>query len=142
MSDSVMALRIFARVARPETFSKAARKLELPQPTVSRIIADLERELATRLLTRTTRAVALTEAGAEYLARIEPILASLDEAKQALHGTGQLRGSLRIGVPASIALRKIIPMLPAFMQQHPDLKIDLQMKDDYQDLLRDGVDVA
>ena len=61
---------------------------------------------------RTTRAVVLTEAGSEYLARTEPILEALEQANQAARGIGELRGTLRLGLPTSIAVREIIPRLP------------------------------
>ncbi|NVH05530.1 LysR family transcriptional regulator, partial [Escherichia coli] len=119
MSDRLHALRLFVRVARAGSFSVAGRALQLSQPSVSRIIAGLEAEVGAALLTRTTRAVTLTEAGADYIARIEPILAALEEADHAARGTGELRGMLRVGVAASFAVREIIPRLPAFMAMHP-----------------------
>src|SRR6202008_2127957 len=96
MSDRLFALRLFARVARPGSFSRAARELGLSQPSASRIAAELEREVGASLMTRTTRGLTLTEAGADYLARIEPILVALEEADHAVRGTGELRGRLRI----------------------------------------------
>jgi DNA-binding transcriptional LysR family regulator len=71
MSDRLSALRLFVRVARTRSFSAAGRELGLSQPSASRLVATLEREVGASLLTRTTRAVTLTEAGAEYLARVE-----------------------------------------------------------------------
>ena len=70
MSDRLFALRLFTRVARTGSFSQAGREFRLSQPSASRIVAALERDIGTTLFTRTTRAVSLTEAGAEYLARI------------------------------------------------------------------------
>jgi DNA-binding transcriptional LysR family regulator len=84
----------------------------------------------------------LTEAGADYLARVEPALGILEEANQAVHGKGSLRGLLRIGLPASVAIREVIPRLPTFMARHPLLRIDLAMDDGRQDLIRDAIDVA
>ena len=86
MSDRILSLKIFARVARLGSFSRAARELGISQPSVSRITADLEREIGAALLTRTTRAVVLTEAGVDYLARIEPLLDALEEADLAARG--------------------------------------------------------
>ena len=142
MSDRLSALRLFARVARLGSFSAAARELRLSQPSVSRIIAELEGEIGTALVARTTRAVSLTEAGVDYLARIEPVLAALDEADHAARGTGELRGVLRVGVATSFAVREIIPRLPDFMSSHPALRIELTMTDQRQDLVTEGVDVA
>jgi DNA-binding transcriptional LysR family regulator len=142
MSDRLFALRLFARVARKGSFSAAGRELNIPQSTASRTIAVLEREIGVVLFVRTTRAVTLTDAGADFLARIEPVLAELDEAEHAARGTGELRGILRIGLGTNFAVREIIPRLTAFMNRHPALQIDLMMTDQRQDLVTEGVDVA
>ncbi len=84
----------------------------------------------------------LTEAGAEYLARIEPLLSVLEEADHAARGTGELRGLLRIAVSSSFGVREVIPRLPKFLERHPALRIDLGVNDQRQDLVVDGVDVA
>jgi DNA-binding transcriptional LysR family regulator len=142
MNDRLFALRLFMRVARVGSFSAAGRELGLSQPSASRILAELEREIGVALLTRTTRAVALTEAGADYLARIEPVLAALEEADHAARGTGELRGTLRIGLSSSFGVRELIPRLPPFLKLHPALSMDLRMNDQRQELVQDGVDVA
>jgi DNA-binding transcriptional LysR family regulator len=142
MSDRLFALRLFARVARKGSFSAAGRELNIPQSTASRTIAQLEREIGTALLVRTTRALSLTDAGLEFLARIEPILAELDEAEHAARGTGELRGRLRIGLTTNFAIREIIPRLSVFMSLHQALRVDLMMGDQRQDLVAEGVDVA
>ena len=142
MSDTVSALKLFVRVARLGSFSRAGLELGLSQPSVSRTIRELEREVGTALLTRTTRKVVLTEVGAEYLARVEPILNALEEANHVARGTGELRGLLRVGLPSSFAVREIIPRLPKFMDQHPLLRVDLICDDQRQDLVAEGVDVA
>ncbi|MEI9987712.1 MAG: LysR family transcriptional regulator [Aliidongia sp.] len=142
MNDHLSALRLFTRVAQKGSFSAAARDLNIPQPTASRVIATLEREVGATLFTRTTRAVALTEAGADFLARIEPILSALDEAEHAVRGTGELRGTLRIGLSSSFALREVVPRLPRFLDRHPALHVDLLMDDQRQDPVIEGVDVA
>ena len=101
MNDRLTALRLFQRVARTGNFSRAAKECGMSQPSASRIVADLEREIGATLFVRTTRAVTLTEAGADYLARIEPVLDALDEADHAARGTGELRGTLRIALASS-----------------------------------------
>jgi DNA-binding transcriptional LysR family regulator len=142
MSDTVLALKLFVRVARLGSFSRAGLEFRLSQPSVSRIIRDLEREVGAGLLTRTTRAVVPTEVGAEYLARVEPVLDALEEASHAARGTGELRGVLRIGLSSTFAIREMIPRLPKFMDRHPLLRIDLVVDDERQDLVTEGVDVA
>jgi DNA-binding transcriptional LysR family regulator len=142
MTDRLIALRLFARVARSGNFSRAARELGFSQPSASRIVSELEREVGVALLTRTTRAVTLTEAGVDYLVRVEAILDALDEADHAARGSGELRGVLRVGVAASFGVRELIPRLPAFTERHPALRIELLMNDQRQDLVHEGVDVA
>jgi DNA-binding transcriptional LysR family regulator len=134
------ALRLYSRVARLGSFSAAARECGLSQSQASRVIADLEAELGTRLLSRTTRAVVPTEAGGEFLARIEPILATLDEAENS--EGGDLRGLLRMSMPTSFGIRDVIPRIASFAKRHPDLRIQLQLGDRRHDLVRDAVDVA
>ncbi len=136
------ALRLYSRVARLGSFSAAARECGLSQSQASRIVADLEADLGARLLTRSTRAVVPTEAGGEFLARIEPILAALDEAEQSVREGGELRGLLRMSMPTSFGLHDVIPRLPPFAERHPNLLIELQLGDQRQDLIRAAVDVA
>ena len=142
MSDRLFALRLFVRVARTRSFSAAGRELGLSQPSASRVIAVLEREVGASLLTRSTRAVTLTEAGADYLARVESILGALDEADHCARGTGELRGALRVAASLPYALREVIPRLDRFLSQHPDLRVELVLSDQRQDLVADAVDVA
>ena len=135
-------LRLYTRVARLGSFSAAARECGLSQSQASRIVADLETELGVRLLTRTTRAVVPTEAGSEFLARIEPILAALDEAEHSVREGGELHGMLRLTTPTSFGIRDLIPRLAAFAQRHPHLHLQIQLGDRRQDLIKDAVDVA
>lgn len=138
----IFALRLYTRVARLGSFSAAARECGLSQSQASRIVADLEASLGARLLSRTTRAVVPTEAGTEFLARVEPILSALDEAEHSVREGGELRGLVRMSMTASVGLREVIPHLPAFATKHPHLQIEIQMGDHRQDLVRDAVDVA
>src|SRR5580700_6709645 len=124
----IFALRLYTRVARLGSFSAAARECGLSQSQASRIIADLEGDLGTRLLSRTTRAVVPTEAGAEFLARVEPILAALDEAEQSVREGAELRGLLRMSMPTSFRIRDVIPRLAAFAALHPNLRIQLLLE--------------
>jgi DNA-binding transcriptional LysR family regulator len=138
----IQTLRLYARVARLGSFSAAAREHGLAQSQVSRMIADLEAGLGARLLSRTTRAVVPTEAGLGFLARIEPILAALEDAENSVRETGELRGLLRIAMPSTMGIRVVIPRLSAFAERHPGLQIDLVLDDRWQDMVRDAVDVG
>ena len=137
----VNALRIFSRVARLQSFSAAARELLISQSQASRAVAEIEAEIGALLLGRTTRAVVLTEAGAEYLLRVEAILDQLDDAEQSVR-QDELRGILRIGMPTSAGVREIIPRLPRFTERHPKLRMEILLDDRKQDLIREAVDVA
>jgi DNA-binding transcriptional LysR family regulator len=138
----IFALRLYTRVARLGSFSAAARECGLSQSQASRIVADLEADLGTRLLSRSTRAVVPTEAGAEFLARIEAILGALDEAEHSVRGGEDLRGLVRISTTTSFALRTVIPRIAGFTAKHPDLHIHVLLEDVRRDLVRDAVDVA
>lgn len=138
----ILSLRLYTRVARLGSFSAAAREWGLSQSQVSRIIADLESDLGVRLLSRTTRAVVPTDAGASFLARLDPILAALDDAEHSVREGADLRGMLRMSMPASIAVREVIPRLAPFAAQHPELRIQMLVGDRPQDLVKEAVDVA
>jgi DNA-binding transcriptional LysR family regulator len=142
MNDRMLALRLFVRLARTGSFSAVGRELGLSQPSVSRIIAELEQDIGAALLTRTTRAVTLTEAGVDYLARIDPILVALEEADHAARGTGELRGVLRVATSTPLAVREVVPRLERFVHPHPALRIDLLLDDRHVDLVSEAVDVA
>lgn len=116
--------------------------MRLSQPTASRIIALLEEQLGATLFTRSTRSISLTEAGTTYLDRVQPILASLAEADDAIRGTDDLRGTLRIALSSIIASRAVVPRLGDFVARHPNLRVELTIDDRRQDLIQEGVDVA
>lgn len=142
MNDRFFSMLLFVRVGRTGSFSVAGRELGVSQPTASRIVAALEKKVGTALLTRTTRAVTLTEAGVDYLARAEAILTALDEADHAARGTGELRGMLRVATSSASAVRGILPRLSSFSDHHPDLRIEFILSNERQDLIGDAVDVA
>lgn len=116
--------------------------MKLSQPTASRIIALLEEQLGATLFSRSTRALTLTETGATYLSRVKPILESLEEADNAVRGSDDLRGTLRIAVASIIASRAIVPRLGSFVARHPNLRVELLIDDRRQDLIQDGIDLA
>src|ERR1700756_129387 len=142
MNDRFESLQLFVRVARTGSFSVAGREMGMTQPTASRTLAALEKKVGIALFMRTTRAVTLTDAGADYWAGVEPILAALEEADHAARGTGELRGILRIATSTSFAVRSVMPRLQGFKDKHPRLRIEFILSDEKQDLIRKGVDVA
>jgi DNA-binding transcriptional LysR family regulator len=104
MNDRFFSLQLFARVARSGSFSVAGREMGISQPTASRIVAALETQVGVALLVRTTRAVTLTEAGSDYLSRIESILAALEEADHAEFVLNDDRQDL-VGESVDVAVR-------------------------------------
>ncbi|MDB5848322.1 MAG: LysR family transcriptional regulator [Rhodoferax sp.] len=138
----IQSLRLYARVARLGSFSAAAREAGLAQSQVSRMVADLEAGLGARLFQRTTRAVVPTEAGSDFLARVEPILAALDDAENSVRESGELRGLLRLAMPTTMGTRMVLPRLAAFTEQHPLLRVDVLLDDRWQDMVREAVDVG
>jgi DNA-binding transcriptional LysR family regulator len=142
MSDRLLELQVFVRAAESGSFSRAARELSLSQPSVSRILAELESRLGVKLLLRTTRRKALTDAGALFLERAREILAGIEDAEDAARGLDSLRGTIRLAIPIMYGTREIIPRLPKFLGMHPLLRVDLMVVDARQDLIAEGADIA
>jgi DNA-binding transcriptional LysR family regulator len=142
MSDRWQELRIFVRAAESGSFSRAARELQLSQPSVSRVIGELEARLGVKLLLRTTRRIAVTDAGALFLDRAREILADMEDAEDAARGLDSLRGLIRLALPVVYGTRAIIPLLPKFLALHPELKVEMAVSDARQDLVAEGADVA
>ncbi|HEY4065807.1 MAG TPA: LysR family transcriptional regulator [Burkholderiaceae bacterium] len=138
----ILSLRLYTRVARLGNFSAAAREAGLVQSQVSRLIADLEASLGAKLLSRTTRAVVPTEAGLEFLARIEPVIAAIDDAANSVRESGALQGTLRIAMPTTMGVRMVLPRLSRFAGQHPMLRIEVLLDDTWQDMVREAVDIG
>jgi DNA-binding transcriptional LysR family regulator len=142
MSDRMQELAVFARAAESGSFSRAARELGLSQPSVSRIIGELEARLGVTLLLRTTRRITVTDAGALFLDRAREILAEIEDAEDAARGIDSLRGTIRLAIPVIYGTREIIPRLPKFLAAHPLLRVEMAVTDERQDLVADGADVA
>jgi DNA-binding transcriptional LysR family regulator len=142
MHDRILSLKAFVRVAHAGSFSKAAAYMGLSQPSVSRLINALERELETPLVSRTTRLSLLTDAGKRYLERVEPILAKLEEANALPGSDSELTGTLRICLSVGFAIREVLPRLEQFHSLHTALRIELITAEKTQSSVRDGIDLA
>lgn len=141
--DRLVAMKQFATVVETGSFSAAARRLNMGQPAVSKAIANLEEYLGVRLLTRTTRAQHLTEAGQRYYERARVVLDEADEAESAAREAAtSLAGRLRLAAPPTYAALHILPRLSEFLDTNPDLSIDLILDDRWVDLIEQGVDLA
>ncbi len=136
-------LEIFARVVAAGSMSAAGRELGLSPAVVSKRLRRLEDRLGTRLLQRTTRQIALTEAGQGFYERVVAILASVEEAEAFVSRRSALaRGTLKVSAPTSFGRMHIAPHLVPFMAVHKDLSVNLLLSDDMVDIVGEGYDVA
>lgn len=136
-------IRSFIAVVEAGGFGRAAQSLGLAKSIVSRRVSRLEAELGTRLLSRTTRGVSATEAGLEFKARSERVLAELEEAREAVaQQAGGVAGRLRLAMPLTFGNRHVAPVLGELAQLYPRLEIDVQASDRYVDLIGERFDAA
>ncbi|CAN7441909.1 LysR family transcriptional regulator [Mesorhizobium sp. LjRoot246] len=134
----------FAAIAETRSFTRAAARVGRDATILSRRLQSLEERLGVRLLHRTTRSVSLTEAGAEFLVRVRAILASVDEAEAAAsaHAGGGPRGLLRLALPGTFGRMWIGPLLPQFLAEFPDVRIEAEFSNRFTDLVAENFDVA
>ncbi|OYV01402.1 MAG: LysR family transcriptional regulator [Burkholderiales bacterium PBB5] len=124
--DLIKAMRVIVAVADQGSLAGAARTLDLAPAVVTRLVADLEEHLGTRLMHRTTRRLTLTEAGEQYLGRARQILADIAEAESlAFEATGEPRGHLRVLLPPALAVHQLAKHLPRFHKQYPQVTVEL-----------------
>ena len=120
-----------------------AREARTTQSGVSKQVAALERALGAKLLSRTTRSLALTEAGERYFEQARRLVAEIAEAESVLRqGEQQLSGWLRVAASVGYGRLKLLPLVKTFLAAHPDVKIDLRLNDGFIDLVEEGIDVA
>lgn len=141
--DRFKAMHTFVRIVEANSFTKAAETLGLPRASLTATIQQLEAYLGTRLLQRTTRTLALTSDGAEYLRHCQAILAAVDEAEAPFRAVNQPpRGKLRLELPGTLGRNWIVPRLGAFQRAYPDIDLVLGLGDRLVDLAREGIDCA
>jgi LysR family transcriptional regulator, regulator for bpeEF and oprC len=139
--DKFVAMQTFVRVVEAGTFTKAADSLTLPKPTVTRLVQQLEQQLHTKLLNRTTRRVTVTADGAAYYDRALRLLGELEELESSMStAKATPRGRLRIDVGAAVGEMLLIPALPRFYDRYPDIRIDLGVSDRPVDLIGENID--
>jgi DNA-binding transcriptional LysR family regulator len=141
--DTISLFRAFIRVVEAGSFTRVAQEQNSSQPTVSRQVAALEEHLGTRLFTRTTRKLKLTDDGRGFYERAKLAIEAVSEAEDAV-GRRRSRpsGALRLAMPVVFGRLRVIPHLKEFLTRYPDVTIDLVMNDTNADLVEEGIDLA
>jgi DNA-binding transcriptional LysR family regulator len=139
--NRIDAMHVYVRIAEMTSFTKAAASLGLPKASASMAVQQLETELGTQLLLRTTRKVQMTQDGERFYERCKTVLADLDELDAMFqHAPQSLRGRLRVDMNGHIARHQVIPRLPPFLREHPHIEIELSCTDRRVDVIGEGFD--
>lgn len=141
--DHFHLMSVYVAVAEEEGFSRAARRLGISPPAVTRAVCTLERELGVKLLTRTTRQIRVTEAGSRYLEDARRILAEVAEAGEAAAGINAApRGNLAVTAPALFGRMYVMPGLVDYLRRYPDMTVSALFVDRVVNLIDEGLDVG
>jgi DNA-binding transcriptional LysR family regulator len=141
--DRIQGVRLFVRVVDLGSFSKAAADMGIGQPSATKLVAQLEEQLGSRLLHRSTHGVTPTEIGVLYYEKCKLIAHHVEEAESvAALMQSQVQGGLRISTSVAFGRRVLVPLVMRFMKLNPRLQIELSFEDRYVDLVTQGIDVA
>jgi DNA-binding transcriptional LysR family regulator len=136
-------MSVFTAIVDAGSFAAAGEQLDMSQSGVSRAVARLEARLGIRLFDRTTRVVSLTDEGRRFYQQVTPLIAGLEEAAAtASGGATAVRGRLRVNLDPFFARLILGPRLDSFMNDHPDLQLELITRDQLGDMVTDGFDLA
>ena len=141
--DKFQRMRIFVTLVKAGSFARAAEKLQLKSPTVSKALQLLEQDLKVQLVVRSTRSMSLTDTGQRYYEKAVFILNELDELEnETKQAQGKPSGKLKVTTPVALGEHLLGPLLPKFMKRYPDLEVELDLSNHWRDLKRDGYDVG
>ena len=137
--DRFQEMQVFIRIAERSSFTQAADDLQIPRATVTNLLKRLEERLGTRLLERTTRTVRLTHDGEAFYRRCVRLIADMEEAESAFRHVAP-KGLLRVNMQGTLARHFVVPALPAFLAQYPEIELQIGEDDRLVDLVREGID--
>jgi DNA-binding transcriptional LysR family regulator len=141
--DKLNAMQTFVRVAEAGSFTAVADQLQVARSVVTRQIAALEKQLRVKLITRSTRSLTLTAAGAAYLEKCRVILNMVDAAEASLDEEKAVpRGRIRLGLPLSFGLQRLMPALLAFAKAQPHIELMMDFSDQRANLIEEGIDLS
>ncbi len=141
--DKLNAMQLFVRVAETGSFTAVADQLDVARSVVTRQISALEKQLGTKLMTRSTRSLTLTTAGSAYLEKCRVILNMVDAAESSLlEEKTEPRGRIRLGLPLSFGLQRLMPMLLEFAQTHAHIELVMDFSDRRSKLIEEGIDLS
>lgn len=140
--DKLDSMQTFIRVAEAGSFSAVASQLQVDRSVITRQVAALERRLGTQLMTRSTRRLALTAAGSAYLERCRDILNLVDAAESGLAAENTVRGRIRLGLPLSFGLQRLLPALLGFAREQPEIELMMDLSDQRTNLIEEGLDLS
>ncbi len=141
--DKLNAMQLFVRVAETGSFTAVADQLDVARSVVTRQISALEKQLGTKLMTRSTRSLTLTTAGSAYLEKCRVILNMVDAAESSLlEEKTEPRGRIRLGLPLSFGLQRLMPALLEFVQTHAHIELVMDFSDRRSKLIEEGIDLS
>lgn len=141
--DRLTAMTAFIRCVERGSFSAVAREMNITQPTVSKLIASLERRLAGKLFARSTRQLTLTAEGQHFYEQCRTIVDAVESAEASFKtGREEIAGVLRVATSVAFGRTQVMSRMRAFMQRYPLVRVDLQLNDRFVDLVEEGIDVA
>ncbi|QIE26399.1 HTH-type transcriptional regulator PgrR (plasmid) [Caballeronia sp. SBC1] len=137
--DRFQEMQVFIRIAERSSFTHAADDLQIPRATVTNLLKRMEERLGTRLLERTTRTVRLTHDGEAFYRRCVRLVADMEEAEGSFRNVAP-KGLLRVNLQGTLARHFVVPALPEFIAQYPDIELQIGEDDRLVDLVREGID--